>query len=210
MKRLSRLLCPSIALFSLLGCDLFDPQAQAQNRSPVDSMAVFHNLIDAYNTLDYEAFIVCLDSSTFTFVPRDTTEGANYGPWGYSEETELTFTMFNILSDERRIPPLILQVDTSYFSATDTYAFLHANYLMLTPVEEYETLGGGMELEILKRGNYWYITSWKDVEGETIFVEHEPEEGETLTLIDTIVPLSTANDWSDLKVYFREKGYPVE
>lgn len=202
MKCLLRLLASSAVLSSLLaGCNLFNPEEYAEDLNPVDSMAVFRNLVDAHNTLDYEAFLLCLDPATFRFVPKDTTQGTHYKPWGYADEDTLTSTMFKEFKSERQIPPLLLQVDTTYFSATDTLAYLYANYLLITPLKEYDTLGGGLELEILKRGNYWYISTWKDVAGETLFVEHETEEGETT--IDTIPPKITEHDWSDLKVYFR-------
>ncbi|MCK4232074.1 hypothetical protein KAX21_03915 [candidate division WOR-3 bacterium] len=202
MKCLLRLLAFSAVLSSLLaGCDLFNPEDYAEGLSPVDSMTVFHNLVNAYNTLDYEAFLLCLDPDTFCFVPKDTTQGTYYKPWGYEEEDVLTFAMFEEFKTERRIPPLILQIDTTRFFATDTLASLHANYLLITPLVEYDTLAGGFELKIRKRGNYWYISNWQDVAGETLFVEHETEEGETT--IDTIAPKITEHDWSDLKVYFR-------
>lgn len=211
MKCLLRLLCPFIALFSFLaGCNLFDPQAQVENLSPVDSMQVFHNLVNSYNTLDYEAFHLCLDSSSFIFIPEDSTIGSDYKPWEFEEETDLTFEMFNQLAAKRQIPPLILQMDTTYFSATDTHAFLHANYKMTTQIEGYETLGGGLELEIIKRGNYWYIKTWKDVFGDTIFIYHEPDAGDTvepIDTVDTILPPQTDKDWSDFKVYFSRTTY---
>lgn len=206
MKYLSMLLCLFTVLSSLTGCDFFNPQAQLEDLSPVDSMAVFHNFINSYNTLDYEAFRFTLDSVEFTFIPEDTSKGVEYKPWGFGEETDLTYDLFNYLSDSRRIPPLILQVDTSYFSTvTEDLAYLHANYLLITPVDSFDTLGGGMELELQKRGNYWYITRWEEVIPKTIYYETEDEEGETVT--DSIVPLETDPDWDDLKVYFLTEYY---
>jgi hypothetical protein len=202
MKHLLKLLVLSAVLSSFLaGCDLFNPEEYAEDPDPVDSIEVFHNLVNAYNTLDYEAFLLCLDSTAFRFIPRDTNKGTYYQSWWYDEEDKLTLVMFEELKKQRRIPPLLLQVDTTYFSSSEDSAFLHANYLLITTLEGYDTLGGGFEVKMLKRGNYWYISRWEDVEGETLFVEHEIQEGEPV--IDTIPPLCTDSTWGDLKVHFR-------
>lgn len=204
MKYLLRFILPFTALFSLVaaGCDLFSPEEYAHKLTPVDSLAVFHNLVNAYNTLDYDALLLCLDSADFRFIPRDTTQ-SDYLPWGYDDEEELTRKMFDALKKSRRIPPLLLQVDTTYLSASDSVTYLHANYFMVTPVEDYDTLAGGFEFRLIKRGNYWYVSTWKDVEGDTIYL---PIEGDTLKTTDTIPPPLTDQNWGDLKVYFLKGG----
>ncbi|GEM_PF-2131690 len=210
MKRLLKLLCPSIVLFSILGgCNLFSPENYAEKLTPIDSMSVFHNLINSYNTMNYDLFTLCLDSASFKFIPEDTTRGSEYRPWGYSEEDALSFNMFNLFRKSSRIPPMFLQIDTTSLNASDTLMNLKANYLLLTPLEEYDTLAGGFELEIVKRGNYWYISEWKDVQAETLFIPIKPDKKDTTgKTIDTILPKNTLKDWSDLKVYFLSKyGY---
>ncbi len=207
MKRLLRHLALSAALFSLLaGCDLFNPDDYAQDLTPVDSMTVFHNLINAYNTLDYEAFLLCLDLTTFRFIHKDTTQGEYYEPWGYDEETDLTFLLFEEAKKHRQIPQLTLRVDTTEFTSTSDSAFLRANYILITPLEGYDTLGGGFELELIKRGNYWYVSTWKDVEGDSIIIKHDPIE-DTITgeidSLDVIYPYPSDSTWGDLKVHFR-------
>lgn len=197
----------TICFMWIAGCDFFDPRDYARNLTPVDSMAVFHNLIDSYNTLDYEKYLLSIDSSSFVFIPEDSTRGIGYTPWNYSDESKLTLKMFNQLNKSRRIPPLLLQVDTTYFSANDTLAYLNANYLILTDFSGYETLAGGLKLEIIKRGNYWYVSSWKDVTAETLFTPHIPVDStDTVKKVDTLPPLVTTKDWSDFKVYFRTAG----
>ncbi|MBN2379051.1 hypothetical protein JXM67_04540 [candidate division WOR-3 bacterium] len=189
-----------------LSCDLFSPRAYSQDLVPIDSLTVFHNLINSYNTLDYEIFTLCLDSQTFRFIPKDTTIDIEYEPWGYGDETSLTYDMFQALGSNHRIPPVILQVDTSFFSANDIQGYIHANYLLMTCVDQYETLAGGFELKILKRGNYWYLSEWKEVPAETLYIYHPPQENDTIEpidTIDTIIPPQTEHDWSDLKVYFK-------
>jgi hypothetical protein len=197
MKSLFRLLCLFLVLFSFFsaGCDLFTPRTQAQDLTPVDSLDVFNNLINAYNTLDKDALLFCLDSNSFQFIPR---ERLNYEPWSYQEEKELTEKMLEILSSKRQIPPLILQVDTTLFSASEAIAYLNANYVLITSIEPYDTLAGGFELEIEKQGNYWYITEWSDVPGDTIF--DTTYAGDSI-IIDTLPPRETEYDWSDFKVY---------
>lgn len=187
-------------------CEFFDPRDYARKLTSVDSMAVFHNLVDSYNTLDYEKFNLCLDSASFAFIPEDSTRGTDYTPWGGTTESKLTQKMFNQLAVSRQIPPLLLQMDTTYFSANDTMVYLDANYLMLTTIDGYETLSGGVKLEIIKRGNYWYISNWKDVTAETIFLPHLPVDTTDTKEIDTFPPLMTSKDWSDFKVYFRTSG----
>ncbi len=203
MKHLLRFIFLFTVLFSLLaGCDLFSPEEYAHKLTPVDSLAVFHNLVNAYNTLDYEAFVLCLDSADFRFIPLDTTQ-SDYTPWKYEEEKELTRKMFDVIKKSRRIPGLLLQVDTTYLSATDTVTYLHANYFMITQVEDYDTLAGGFEFRLIKRGNYWFVSTWKDVLGDTIYI---PAEDDTVNTIDTIVPPVTEKNWGDMKVYFLRGG----
>lgn len=207
MKYQWKLLLPFTVLFSVVvletGCDLFSPEEYAKNLTPVDSFTVFHNFINAYNTLDYEKILLSLDSTNFLFIP-DTTRGAEYQPWFFAEEDQLTFEMFYLFEQSRQIPPLFLQVDTTLFSASPDSVDLHANYLLITPLEGYDTLAGGFELKISKIGNYWYISEWKDVEGKPRYETRE--EGDS-TVVDTIYPRETEKDWSDLKVYFRTEGF---
>ncbi|MBD3286135.1 hypothetical protein GF359_06450 [candidate division WOR-3 bacterium] len=207
MKTLFRRILPLTALSSfLLSCDLFSPSAYAEKLTPVDSIAVFHNMIDAYNTLDKQSFYHSLDSNEFLFIPEDTSLGEEYSVWDFYAESTLTYSMFDELENDYRIPPLILQVDTTYFSASDTHGFIYANYYLQTPIAAYESLSGGLELKIHKRGNYWYITEWKDVPGETLYVAHPAAEEDTvepIDTVDTIAPWDTDHNWSDFKVYFK-------
>jgi len=207
MKIHFRHILPSTALFSLLlSCDLFSPGPYAEKLTPVDSMAVFQNMINAYNTLDKQDLYLCLKPDEYIYIPKDTTLGTEYSLWDFYAESTLTKSMFDELEKNYRIPPLLLQVDTTYFSASDTHGYIHANYYITTPIDAYESLSGGIELQIRKQGNYWYIVEWKDVAGDTLYVHHPPAEDDTIEpidSIDTIFPWETEHNWSDLKVYFK-------
>lgn len=206
MKKFFYVILFFILVLLAADCEFFDPRDYARELTPIDSMAVIHNLVDSYNTLDFEKFFLCLDTFSFKFNPEDSTRGTAYTPWEDSAESRLTQKMFNQLATSRQIPPLLLQMDTTSFSANDTMAYLDANYLILTAIDGYETLAGGMKLEIIKRGNYWYISNWKDVAAETIFLPHLPVDSMDTKEIDTFPPLQTPKDWSDFKVYFRTSG----
>ncbi len=169
------------------GCSLFDPRdpeypenPQNPPQTPTSPSAVMYNLDLALETLDYAAYMSCLDSSfTFTADPADVVEfGAApyyyiFDDWDYDSEYNAVSAL--LLSTQGDTLPAESLVESS-FTGVSGYpdpaspldsAVVWRDYSIVVSSSSHASWGtpaeGRARITLVEDDqHYWYISRWED------------------------------------------------
>lgn len=177
----------TVLILLIPGCSLFDPRdpeypenPQNPPQTPTSPSAVMYNLDLALETLDYAAYMTCLDSSfVFDADPADVVEfGAApyyyvFDDWGYDAEYNAVSAL--LLSTQGDSLPAESLVEAS-FTGVSGYpdpaspldsATIWRDYSIVVSSSSHAPWGspaeGRARITLIEDDqHYWYISRWED------------------------------------------------